>query len=377
MIDLYLFNTIVNTIWYIFTILFVLYRFTSFFSYIYNFVKFCGKLFLGVNYAYNQIKIYIKRRSGYINLNSNDIEAQTEFMLPDQNARHKTIFETFKETVTKKYNYYYYMIFGKQNTNTSTNTPTNTIQLLETTSHNNLPYYTQHSEQDLFDKHINELCANNSSIEFDNYITSNNNSNITSNNNSNITSNYNSNITSNNSNYKSNDHDDDMFKTVDLNTNNDSFLNSNYFKNYYEPVLNKPYNVEDSNILFDSNFMNNHVKGTIKIETYPKANCSNFLSQSFRKSNLSHNLNIIREEQEPRYDNQQDLQEHQENQKHQELKQSKENEIYSQCDEKFPSEYQRKHKDNKFVDDNDNDNDNDNEFVDDTYKNTILKNPYI
>jgi hypothetical protein len=41
-----------------------------------------------------------------------------------------------------------------------------------------------------------------------------------------------------------------MFKTIDLNSNNDSFSNSNYV---YEPLANKPYNVEDSNILFDSN----------------------------------------------------------------------------------------------------------------------------
>ena len=352
MIDLYLFNTIVNTIWYIFTILFVLYRFTSFFSYIYNFVRFCGKLFVGVNYAYNQIKMYIRRRSGYININSDDIEAQTEFVLPDQNIRHKTIFETFKETVTKKYNYYYYIIFGKQNTTTPTTT-SNVIPLVETTttSHNNLHSYTRHSEQDLFDKHINELCANNSSIEFDNYITSNNESNYDKNNESNYD--------------KSND---DMFKTVDLTTNNDSFLNSNYFKNFYEPVVNKPYNVQDSNILFDSNFMSNQFKNNVKIETYPKDN----LSQSFRTSNLSQKLNIIQEEE---HENQNDYQEdHLEKSKEQE-KQNRENgkivfNINSEWDEKFPSEYQQKYKYN----DNDYDSNSD---IDDTYKNTILKNPYI
>jgi len=142
-----------------------------------------------------------------------------------------------------------------------------------------------------------------------------------------------------------------MFKTVDLTTNTDSFLNSNYFKNFYEPVVNKPYNVQDSNILFDSTFMTNQFKN-VKDETYPKDNYN--LSQSFPRSNLSQNLNIIREEEQ---ESQQESQE--ENGKivfH----------INSEWGEKFPSEYQQKYKDTNDVDDND-----------DTYKNTILKNPYI
>jgi hypothetical protein len=151
-----------------------------------------------------------------------------------------------------------------------------------------------------------------------------------------------------------------MFKTVDLTTNTDSFLNSNYFKNFYEPVVNKPYNVQDSNILFDSNFMTNQFKN-VKDETYPKDNCN--LSQSFPRSNLSQNLNIIREEQESQEESEKESQE--ENGKivfH----------VNSEWDEKFPSEYKPKYKDT-----NDNLDDNVYNNVDDTYKNTILKNPYI
>ena len=55
MFDLYLFNTIINVLWYLFTVLFVLYRYTKFFSYIYNFVKFCGKLVTGASYVYSFI----------------------------------------------------------------------------------------------------------------------------------------------------------------------------------------------------------------------------------------------------------------------------------------------------------------------------------
>ena len=74
MIDLYLFNTIINTIWYIFTVLFVLYRFTSFFNYIYNFVKFCSKLVSGVNYLFNKFTTYIKYPNNYT---YSELESQT------------------------------------------------------------------------------------------------------------------------------------------------------------------------------------------------------------------------------------------------------------------------------------------------------------
>ncbi len=53
--DLYLFNTIINMIWYMFTILFLLYKFTSFFSYMYNFVRFCGKIWKGVGWIKEQM----------------------------------------------------------------------------------------------------------------------------------------------------------------------------------------------------------------------------------------------------------------------------------------------------------------------------------
>ena len=111
MIDLYLFNTIVNTIWYIFTILFVLYRFTSFFSYIYNFVRFCGKLFNGIYFVYDQIRIYIRKRRGYVYLSSDDIEAQNhDILLPDQNSKHKTLLQKCKDYFTKRYDYYYFKL---------------------------------------------------------------------------------------------------------------------------------------------------------------------------------------------------------------------------------------------------------------------------
>ena len=62
MIDIYFIQSILNIIWYIFSILFVLYKFTSFFSYIWNFVKFLGKFTKGIIYVSDQVKIFLTKR---------------------------------------------------------------------------------------------------------------------------------------------------------------------------------------------------------------------------------------------------------------------------------------------------------------------------
>uniref|UniRef100_A0A6C0H6F8 Uncharacterized protein n=1 Tax=viral metagenome TaxID=1070528 RepID=A0A6C0H6F8_9ZZZZ len=84
MIDLYLFNTVINMIWYIFTILFVLYRFTSFFSYIYNFLRFCANLWTWVTWGWNEIVAFIRRRQGYIRIDPENPQ-DTEHLLPERN----------------------------------------------------------------------------------------------------------------------------------------------------------------------------------------------------------------------------------------------------------------------------------------------------
>lgn len=60
--DIYFFSTIANIFWQIFTVLFVLYRFTSFFSIIYNFLKFTSKIFKGFIYVKDQISIYFTKQ---------------------------------------------------------------------------------------------------------------------------------------------------------------------------------------------------------------------------------------------------------------------------------------------------------------------------
>ena len=163
MFDLYLFNTIVNTIWYIFTILFVLYRFTSLFSYMYNFSRFCGKLFTGVHHIYT----YTKNTNRYQNIDTDtDIESQ---------LRPKSAFQKFKEMCKKKW----YQLFNKSSPEVILKYET-VFPLVETTTLHNSSRYQNSSgyqpnssgyqpnssnysesnsvlEKQLFDRKIDEL----------------------------------------------------------------------------------------------------------------------------------------------------------------------------------------------------------------------------
>lgn len=76
MADFYFITSVINMIWQIFTILFVLYRFTSFFNMLYNFTKFIGRLFKGLIYIKDQISLYITKHSRYSYVNEN---SQTTF----------------------------------------------------------------------------------------------------------------------------------------------------------------------------------------------------------------------------------------------------------------------------------------------------------
>jgi hypothetical protein len=208
-----------------------LYKFTSFFSYIYNFVRFCGKLFNGGYYVYDQIKIYIRKRRGYTNLGLDDIEAQDrEYLLPNQNTQQKTLFQTCKDYLTKKYDYYYFRIFGKRR-NTFTQTPVNNVNIqLTETSFTNSQSYSQEKqyERNLFDKQMNELCENNSSIEFNDYVEQHKQL--------------------RKSMEKS---DDNMFRSVELHNDRENSFTSYLFGS----SKNKPYGVSDSDLLFDSGFI--------------------------------------------------------------------------------------------------------------------------
>lgn len=93
--DFYFITSFINMIWQIFTILFVLYRFTSFFSMIYNFILFLGKLLKCVVYVKDQISLYISKKRGYSYLNTEEINGLNE-------RPNNTLFSKIKNWVFRK-----------------------------------------------------------------------------------------------------------------------------------------------------------------------------------------------------------------------------------------------------------------------------------
>lgn len=77
--DIYLYNTIANTLWYIFTVVFILYKFTSFFSYVYGFAKFCFRLSSGISYVCREVTQWMsgRKRHDYASIPSSDPESQS------------------------------------------------------------------------------------------------------------------------------------------------------------------------------------------------------------------------------------------------------------------------------------------------------------
>lgn len=218
MIDLYLFNTIINTIWYIFTVLFVLYRFTSFFNYIYNFIKFCSKLFSGVTYLVNKVNTYIKYPNNY-----------TYSELESQSHTHPTFFQRCKKYIKS--------FFYKTS-------PSN--------SNSNLYYIQQEQailkqkEREIFDKQMNEL--------YDSEIDP---------------------ILSNESNVSQSTHFD-FNSNIQLHSLDKSKLDNQYFNNKNEVAYNTNSNLFYSiNLNNESNFIelqNNNQTNTGKILNFENSN---------------------------------------------------------------------------------------------------------
>lgn len=108
--DLYLFNTIVNSVWYLFTILFVLYRFTSFFSYAYNFVLFCRDLYQYTRQGFTYIYNYIRSQSGYTRIGTDE----TEHLLPTGSGeRQGSFLRRIGNNITYGYHKCYYWLIGR------------------------------------------------------------------------------------------------------------------------------------------------------------------------------------------------------------------------------------------------------------------------
>ena len=183
MFDLYLFNTVINALWYLFTILFVLYRYTKFFSYIYNFIKFCGKLVTGASYVYN-----------FINPTPQvDLEAQYLQENRENRYNRKTLYSRCKGYIVKNYNYYYRTFFKTGNYSTEEYSELNrnnqtTFPLVETNYGSGIEFSTQmhksndimkKKENDIFNKKMQELEHSELEIEEDNcYIKNENNASL-------------------------------------------------------------------------------------------------------------------------------------------------------------------------------------------------------
>jgi hypothetical protein len=291
MIDLYLFNTIINTIWYLFTVLFVLYRFTSLFSYGYNFLRFCGKLFNSLYYVYDRITIYIKRRNGYEYVeNQGDIESQ--------NSQPKTLLQSCKTYLSKQYDHIYYKIFGKRN---NYNHPRDDrINLAEITITNNIESFninknTKDYENELFDQQMNELSLNSSSIELnciqtEVYEDSNEYDPLMEQptvGNSELDAHL-----FDKSSCNSNRNTRDVFHNVNL--NNDSFLNNNYFNTSNDTYTysNDTYTYSNDTYTYSNEPVHLIIKD--KLDTIPE-NFVNFKVYEYEKEQ-AHTSEIINEE---------------------------------------------------------------------------------
>lgn len=102
--DLYLYTAIINTVWYIFTIVFVLYRFTSFFTYTYKFLLFSKRFWDGAVWSKNKIVNYVNQRRGYTRIyDEEDPEVE---LLYDNNTsdpqQPRPFFEALRNTFNKK-----------------------------------------------------------------------------------------------------------------------------------------------------------------------------------------------------------------------------------------------------------------------------------
>ena len=82
--DWYLFTAVVNSLWNLFAILFLLYRFTSFFTYTYNFLVFCGRFWKGMIWTKNTISDYVQQSRGYQRIHTEE-DPESQELLYDNN----------------------------------------------------------------------------------------------------------------------------------------------------------------------------------------------------------------------------------------------------------------------------------------------------
>ena len=239
MIDIYFVNSVINIIWYIFSILFVLYKFTSFFTYIYNFGKFLGKLTQNIFYVKDRVVEFTEqRRNQYI----------TRPLQPSQVSQVKSqnLFTRMKNNVV---NYFW----GPQKQETEMELP-----MYTRISDVSFKPQKRNKKEDLyFENHIKELMG-----------PSNNNNSFMSIDLSQVNT-YDSNYESY---YDTNCHTSDLFikkkgdersVTNNYGTNDEIDETNDETNDEKELLINnnnsenvkERYNIQDSNMLFNSNFI--------------------------------------------------------------------------------------------------------------------------
>lgn len=243
MIDISVISAVLNIIWYFFTMLFFLYKFTSFFSYILNFGRFCWKLLTSVRYISN----FLIYRQNYTPI-------EREIYI----SENPSYFSKIKNNIKKTYHKAYYKIFKKHHHNSVNNNLFSTPLQTYETSDSSI-YNTQNSQESLenklFHQHLDYL---NNSEQIDNSITP---SIITRHT---YSSPYSNNI---NRSYMQNSHTNHLAQL------NHSYVNhSLHFPPYSGNTNIKTYNVEDSNVLFQSQFIQNKFNNSYNSSTVVNMN---------------------------------------------------------------------------------------------------------
>ncbi len=100
--DLILYNTVINSLWYLFTVVFLLYKFTSFFSYVINFATFCGSTIGWIRWLVEKGKEFYRKQNGYVNVDPEN--PHNEHLLPS--AQKSTFFSKIKSGFAWVYSFW-------------------------------------------------------------------------------------------------------------------------------------------------------------------------------------------------------------------------------------------------------------------------------
>jgi hypothetical protein len=239
--DLYYYNTIINTGWYLFTIVFLLYKFTTFFSHAYNLFKFCGKIISGGNYALNLCLSYFKQKNDV--LEHAEIIDEDEQEIQIEQPINEGIIHKIKNKGINLYHNMYFKIFGKHH-------PYSEGNYME------LPLY-QSSNNNLNTNIINSYSKtqNYSSLLHESNKLKNNKNYLGESSISKmlhtipLNSSYSLNYNTKNSIHHDND---SIHHENDENDNNDN--NKSYIQTQFGP---KPFGIDNSALLFNSSFIKN------------------------------------------------------------------------------------------------------------------------